>query len=262
MRRGLIGANWKMNGSHDFVLDFLRDFRDANVTTNVDLFVCPPLGYLSEMHSMTEVLNIQCALGAQDVSEESGGARTGEHSALMVRDLGAQYVLVGHSERRQYHAETDELVAGKFARVRRANMTPVLCIGETLDDRNEGRARDVVRTQLDAVLNDQGIKAFKNAVVAYEPVWAIGTGETATPEQAQTMHEVIRAQVSDQDSEIADALRILYGGSIKADNAEALFAQPDIDGGLVGGASLDVAELTAIIQAMAAQAPVPKHNGA
>ena len=189
--------------------------------------------------------------GVQDIGSEAQGAFTGEHSAEMAADLGATFCLVGHSERRAMHGEDDAMVASKFRAARRAGLTPVLCVGETLADRRAGRAEERVVQQLDAVLDDSGAKAFAEAVVAYEPVWAIGTGVTASPEQAAEMHGTIRQRIAKEDAGVAAATRIVYGGSVKAANAAALFGLDDIDGGLVGGASLDPEEFAAICAAAA-----------
>ena len=192
-------------------------------------------------------------LGAQDVSSNEKGAYTGEVSASMLADVGATHGLVGHSERRQYHQESNELVARKFLAAHNAGLTPVLCVGETLEQREAGESESVVGAQLTAVLELVGVAAFARAVLAYEPVWAIGTGRTASPEQAQAMHAFLRGVVASHDARIADSLPILYGGSVKPDNATELFSQPDVDGGLVGGASLVARDFLAIAQAAAAR---------
>ncbi len=246
MRRGLIGGNWKMNGSREFVAAFASRWTELHATPVDDVFICPPIGLFDALsRALPHVV-----LGAQNVYLEASGAYTGEHSADMVSDLGARFALVGHSERRQLFGEDDSTVAGKFLASQRAGVTPVLCVGETLDERRAGAAADVVARQIDAVVAAAGIGAFNDAVVAYEPVWAIGTGETATPAEAQEMHEMIRERLTKSDQNVGDAIRILYGGSVKADNAALLFAEPDIDGGLVGGASLDAAELNTIRQSL------------
>ncbi|MGH8402705.1 MAG: triose-phosphate isomerase, partial [Gammaproteobacteria bacterium] len=190
-------------------------------------------------------------LGAQDVCAEDDGAHTGEVSGAMLRDLDCRYVIVGHSERRALYGETDLLVARKFMAAQKAGLTPILCVGETLAERQRGETRMVVARQLDAVLDAAGVSAFAKAVVAYEPVWAIGTGKTASPEQAQEVHAFIRDSVRARDARIAAGIRLLYGGSVKASNAAELFRMPDIDGGLVGGASLEAREFLAICKAAA-----------
>lgn len=246
MRQGLIGGNWKMNASRAFVTEFADRWTSLHPTPVDDLFLCPPLGFIDALAGALP----GALIGAQNVYVETSGAFTGEHSAEMVADLGARFALVGHSERRQLFGEDDSTVAAKFGACQRAGVTPVLCVGETLDERRAGNASEVVARQIDAVVSVAGIGALIEAVVAYEPVWAIGTGETATPQQAQEMHQMIRARLAASDQNVADAIRILYGGSVKADNAALLFAEPDIDGGLVGGASLDAADLSAIRQAL------------
>ena len=214
-----------------------------------DVAVFPPYAYLAELIASHPGASI--AFGAQDVSEHAQGAYTGEIAAAMVKDIGAGYTLVGHSERRQYHAESSECVAAKFAQAQAAGLIPVLCVGETLEQRDADRTEAVVAAQLDAVLQRCGIAAFAQALVAYEPVWAIGTGRTATPAQAQQVHAFIRGKLATAYATIASSLRLLYGGSVKPGNAAELFAQPDIDGGLIGGASLDPADLAAIAAAAA-----------
>ena len=246
MRPGLIGGNWKMNGSRSFVATFAGQWAAFNPSPADNVFFCPPLGLFDELANALP----GALLGAQNVHLEASGAFTGEHSAEMVSDLGARFALVGHSERRQLFAEDDSTVAAKFLACQRAGVTPVLCVGETLDERREGAASEVVARQIDAVVSAAGIDALNDAVVAYEPVWAIGTGETATPAEAQEMHEMIRGRLIRSDQNVGEAIRILYGGSVKADNAALLFAEPDIDGGLVGGASLDATDLNAIRKAL------------
>jgi triosephosphate isomerase len=178
------------------------------------------------------------AWGGQDLSAELSGAFTGEVAASMLQDFGCKYVIVGHSERRTYHAESDELVAKKYAVARAAGLVPILCVGETLQEREAGTTETVVARQLDAVIALEGVEALADGVIAYEPVWAIGTGKTATPEQAQEVHAFIRGRIAEKSAEVAEGLRILYGGSMKPDNAKELIEKPDIDGGLIGGASL------------------------
>jgi triosephosphate isomerase len=209
--------------------------------------VCPPFVYLAEIKDSLQGSGI--LLGAQDVCAETSGAFTGEVSAAMLRDVGCTHVIVGHSERRAFYGETDGIVTGKFKAARAAGLEPILCVGETLQERQAGATDDVVRRQLTAVLDEVPIEEFTAAVVAYEPVWAIGTGHTASPDQAQTVHALIRAIVAARNARIATQVRILYGGSVKGSNAAALFAQPDIDGGLVGGASLDAADFLLVCRA-------------
>lgn len=250
-RRKLVAGNWKMNGtrvSAQSLVDAIDSAQLAGETGEVDIAVFPPFVYLGELTGRYAKSRI--AFGAQEVSEHANlGAYTGEVAAIMVRDIGGTHALVGHSERRQYHAESDDQVALKFAATLAAGLVPVLCIGETLEQRQSGQAENVVAAQLDAVIARNGIAAFAQAVVAYEPVWAIGTGHTATPAQAQEMHAFIRGKIASSDAIIAGSTRILYGGSVKPGNAAELFAQADIDGGLIGGASLVASEFLAICAA-------------
>ena len=212
-----------------------------------DVLVCPPFVYLNEAGRLLKGSDVR--LGAQSLCAEALGAFTGEISGAMLRDVGCSHVLVGHSERRQLYGEHDALVARKFVAAQANGLTPVLCVGETLEEREGGRTNEVVARQLDAVLAVSGVAAFRDAVIAYEPVWAIGTGRNASPEQAQEVHAMIRARVAALDAKIAGAVRILYGGSVKASNARELFAMADIDGGLVGGASLKADEFAQICAA-------------
>ena len=249
-RRKLVAGNWKMNGtrvSAQSLVDAVDAAQLAGETGEVDIAVFPPCVYLAEL--ATHYAKSRIAFGAQDVSEHLQGAFTGEVAASMVRDVGATHVLVGHSERRQYHAESNECVARKFAQALTAELVPVLCVGETLEQREAGKTESVVASQLDAVLSQSGIEAFARAIVAYEPVWAIGTGRTASPAQAQDVHAFIRGKLAKSDAIIGGSTRILYGGSVKPGNAAELFAQADIDGGLIGGASLVASEFLAICAA-------------
>jgi triosephosphate isomerase (TIM) len=209
--------------------------------------VCPPVVYLHEAGRLLR--DSQFGLGAQDVCAEGHGAFTGEVSAAMLRDVGCEYVIVGHSERRLLYRESDQLIARKFAAAHGKGLVPILCVGEQLAEREAGRTREVVARQLDAVLELCGAGALEQGLIAYEPVWAIGTGRNATPEQAQEVHAFIRARIGSRDARIAAATRILYGGSVKAGNAAELFAMPDVDGGLIGGASLKADEFLAILAA-------------
>jgi len=247
-RRPLIAGNWKMHGSraeNAALLDALLHGQQTNAAA--DMVVCPPFVYLWETGRMLKDTDV--ALGAQSVCAEAIGAFTGEVSGAMLRDVGCGYVLVGHSERRQLFGESDALVARKFVAAQAHGLVPVLCVGETLEEREAGRTSDVVARQLEAVLAVSGVGAFAKAVIAYEPVWAIGTGRTASPEQAQEVHAMIRAKVAALDATIAASVRVLYGGSVKASNARELFAMADIDGGLVGGASLKAEEFAQICAA-------------
>ena len=213
----------------------------------VAVVVCVPFPYLAQVQSV--LAGTPVAWGAQNLSEQAQGAFTGEVSAAMLQDFGCRYVLVGHSERRSIFGESDKLVAEKFAAALASGLRPVLCVGETLEQRDAGKTLEVVSAQIDAVLNRVGVAAFSGAVVAYEPVWAIGTGRTATSAQAQEVHAAIRAQIAKADAKIADGLQILYGGSVKPGNAAELFAMPNIDGGLIGGASLVAADFLSICTA-------------
>lgn len=250
MRRKIVAGNWKLHGSREFATALVTDIVNGAPEQGVELVILPPLPYLGEL--VEDFGDTGLAFGAQDVSSNEKGAYTGEVSATMLHEVGARYGLVGHSERRQYHHESSELVARKFMAAVHAGLVPVLCVGETLEQREAGQTEAVIAAQLAPVLERAGAQGFANAVVAYEPVWAIGTGRTASKEQAQQVHAFIRGEVAKVDARIADSLAILYGGSVKPDNAAELFAQPDVDGGLVGGASLVAADFLAIAQAAAA----------
>ncbi len=248
MRKPLVAGNWKMNGSLQSVRDLLEGIKSGIASVqNAEVAVCPSYVYLPE----TEKLLAGSAIGwgGQDLSTESSGAFTGEVAASMLLDFGCKYVIVGHSERRTYHAESDELVAKKYVVAQAAGLVPILCVGETLEEREGGITEAVVARQLDALINLQGIEALKDGVIAYEPVWAIGTGKTASPEQAQEVHAFIRARVAAKSAEVAEGVRILYGGSMKPDNAKELIGKPDIDGGLIGGASLKAEDFLGICTA-------------
>jgi len=249
MRRKIVAGNWKLHGSRQFATDLVSDLVASLPVEGVEVVILPPLPYLGELVEAFEGRAI--AFGSQDVSSNEKGAYTGEVSAAMLAEVGARFGLVGHSERRQYHNETSELVARKFAAALHAGLAPVLCVGETLEQREAGQTEQVIAAQLAPVLALLGPAGFQHAVVAYEPVWAIGTGRTASKEQAQQVHAFIRGEVAKLDARIADSLPILYGGSVKPDNAGELFAQPDVDGGLVGGASLVAADFLAIATAAA-----------
>lgn len=235
-----------MHGSLATNLGLLQAVRDG-VKGLAEVAVCVPYPYLAQARAVLEGSAI--AWGGQDVSEHAQGAFTGEVSGAMLADFGCHLVLVGHSERRSFYGDTDALVAAKFAAAHKAGLIPVLCVGESLAEREAGVTGDVVTRQIDAVLEKNSIEAFAHAVVAYEPVWAIGTGRTASPEQAQEVHALIRARFARDNADVAAGLRILYGGSVKANNATELFGQPDIDGGLIGGASLVATDFLAICAA-------------
>lgn len=245
MMKKLIAGNWKMNGSLAANEALVRALRDGMGVPACDVALAVPAPYLAQVQALAAGSGL--ALAAQDVSQHESGAYTGEFSAAMLRDFAVRYVLVGHSERRQYHGETDVHVAVKAQRALAAGITPIVCVGETLEEREAGQTEAVVRRQLAAVIHLNG-HCISEVVVAYEPVWAIGTGKTATPEQAQQVHAVLRAQLA-AASPHAAKIRLLYGGSMNAANAAQLLAQPDIDGGLVGGASLKAADFLQIIAA-------------
>ncbi|WP_035198283.1 triose-phosphate isomerase [Acidovorax radicis] len=244
-KKKLIAGNWKMNGSLVANDALLKGIMAGLADAVCDVAVAVPAPYIAQVQAFTAGSVV--AVAAQDVSPHEVGAYTGEVSASMLKDLGVRYVLVGHSERRQYHGETDVVVAEKAQRALAAGITPIVCVGETLQERETGQTEAVVKRQLAAVIHLNG-HCISEVVVAYEPVWAIGTGRTASPEQAQEVHAVLRSQLS-AASEHADRIRLLYGGSMNAANAAQLLAQPDIDGGLVGGASLKVSDFLQIIAA-------------
>ena len=251
-RRPMVAGNWKMHGSRAANQALLTDLEiRIKADWPIDVAVFPPFVYLPE--SVRLLTDSSVAVGAQDVCAETTGAFTGEVSAGMLRDIGATLSLVGHSERRAWYHEDDALVARKTLAALGAGLTPVLCVGETLQEREAEKTEAVIARQLDAVLGMNGVAAFSRLIVAYEPVWAIGTGRTATPGQAQAVHEFIRGRIAAQDVMIGGQLRILYGGSVKGGNAADLFAMPDVDGGLVGGASLNAEEFAEICAAAAAR---------
>jgi triosephosphate isomerase len=244
MRKILVAGNWKMHGSNAMVSTLLERLLAAPGGQDVELAVFPPFPYLALARSLLSGSPI--AWGAQTLNPVAQGAHTGEVSAAMLVDMGCRYVLVGHSERRSLYGESDADVAARFAAALGAGLEPVLCVGETLEEREQGRTEQVVERQLQAVLEQCGVESFRRAVVAYEPVWAIGTGKTASPDQAQAVHAFIRDKFASRDDIIAGQLRILYGGSVNGSNAADLFAREDIDGGLVGGASLKAEDFLAI----------------
>jgi triosephosphate isomerase len=245
MRTPLIAGNWKMNGSRVTNAALLDGIRAGAASVNAELAVCVPAPYLAQAQSA--LAGSVVAWGAQYLSHESG-AFTGEVAASMLAEFGCRYVIVGHSERRSYHAESDQLVAHKAERAIAAGLTPIVCVGETLAQREQGATDAIVAQQLAPVLDAVG-ERLASVVIAYEPVWAIGTGKTATPETAQAVHQSIRAQLGKRSASSAEQVRILYGGSMKPENAKALLAMPDIDGGLIGGASLNAADFLAIASA-------------
>ncbi|MCG8413519.1 MAG: triose-phosphate isomerase [Pseudomonadales bacterium] len=246
MRSKLVVGNWKMHGTRESCSSLILALKQGldGVPEGVEIGIAPPSVYLPLAAKLCADTRIQT--GAQNASQFEQGAYTGEVACGMLADLGADFVIVGHSERRALFGESDAVVAEKFAAVQAASLQPILCVGETLEQRKEGITADVVMAQLAAVLERVGVAAFENAVIAYEPVWAIGTGEKASPEQAQEVHALLRSDLAKQDKEIAAAIQILYGGSVKESNSAELIAQPDIDGGLVGGASLEAEQFLAI----------------
>jgi triosephosphate isomerase len=249
MRRRIVAGNWKLHGDHAFAHALMDAIVSVPAPAGVERLVLPPLPYLADLVDRYGASGV--GFGAQDVSANEKGAYTGEVSASMLADVGARYGLVGHSERRQYHNEDSGLVARKFMAARRAGLAPILCVGETLQQRESGQTEFCIQAQLQPLFDLGGVEALQGAIVAYEPVWAIGTGRTATPEQAQAVHAFIRGEVEARDAKIAGLLPILYGGSCKPDNATALFSQPDVDGGLIGGAALVAADFLAIAAAAA-----------
>lgn len=244
MRQPLVIGNWKMNGTRASAEALARGIIAGLGDNTASIAICAPYVYLPNLAEVVQGTTL--ALGAQNVADKASGAFTGEVSASMLAEVGCHYALVGHSERRTYYGDTDQSVAARFAQAQAQNIIPVLCIGETLEQRENNQTFAVVEEQLSAVIALTGISAFAKAVIAYEPVWAIGTGKTATDEQAQEVHQHIRQYLAQQSVEIAENMQILYGGSAKPDNAKGLFAMPDIDGGLIGGASLDAASFLAI----------------
>jgi triosephosphate isomerase len=250
MREFLVAGNWKMNGSSEANKALLEGIvAGVPAGQGFRLLVCPPFPYLADVAA--KVSGSAVSVGAQNVSEHEKGAFTGEVSPGMLKDIGCEYVIVGHSERRAIYGESSFQVAAKFQAAQAAGIVPILCVGETLEEREAGSTESVVGYQLGAVLDAAGIGAFANAVVAYEPVWAIGTGKTATPEQAQDVHRYIRNLLGARDAGIAEGLQLLYGGSMKGENAAGLLSMPDIDGGLIGGASLKADDFLAIAEAAA-----------
>ena len=248
MRRKLVAGNWKLHGDRAFAHGLLDALVAGPRPNGVELIALPPVPYLSEL--IERYGNVGIGFGAQDVSANDQGAYTGEVSARMLVDVGCRYGLVGHSERRQYHDESSELVAEKFHAAKRAGLIPILCVGETLHQREADQTEWAICRQLEPLLAN-GAQALEGAVIAYEPVWAIGTGRTATPAQAQAVHAHIRGEIRSTNARIAGSLPILYGGSVKPANAKELFSQPDVDGGLIGGASLVAQDFLAIAAAAA-----------
>ena len=248
MRRPMVAGNWKMHGTRASVAELIEGLGNQVLPSGVDVAVFPPCLYINQVVEALKGKSI--LVGAQNAAfEAKQGALTGEISPVQLADAGCTLVLVGHSERRQIMGEGDDVLIRKFAAAQASGLTPVLCVGETLEQREASKTLEVVGHQLDSVIQELGIGAFVNAVIAYEPVWAIGTGLTASPQQAQEVHAAIRAQLAEKNAEVAQGVRLLYGGSVKAANAAELFGMPDIDGGLIGGASLNADEFGAICRA-------------
>ncbi|MHA6162102.1 triose-phosphate isomerase [Pseudomonas sichuanensis] len=248
MRRPMVAGNWKMHGTRASVAELTQGLGNLPLPSGVEVAVFPPFLFIDQVINGLEGKGI--TVGAQNSAvQPEQGALTGEVAPSQLAEVGCKYVLIGHSERRQIIGETDEVLNQKFAAAQKSGLTPVLCIGETLEEREAGKTLEVVERQLSSVIDAFGIAAFANAVIAYEPVWAIGTGLTASPQQAQDVHAAIRKQLAAMDAEVAANMQLLYGGSVKAANAAELFGMPDIDGGLIGGASLNADEFGAICRA-------------
>ncbi|MBA1232025.1 triose-phosphate isomerase [Pseudomonas viridiflava] len=248
MRRPMVAGNWKMHGTRASVAELIAGLGKQAMPGNVDVAVMPSSLFIGQVIDGLSATSIK--VGAQDAAIQAAqGALTGEIASSQLADVGCTLVLVGHSERRQLIGEQNDVLNRKFAAIQASGLTPVLCIGETLEERQAGRTLEVVGRQLDSVITEFGVDAFVNAVIAYEPVWAIGTGLTASPQEAQEVHAAIRAQLAEKNAEVAQGVRLLYGGSVKSTNAVELFSMPDIDGGLIGGASLNADEFGAICRA-------------
>nr|WP_319526847.1 triose-phosphate isomerase [Pseudomonas laurentiana] len=248
MRRPMVAGNWKMHGTRASVAELIKGLGNLALPSGVEVAVFPPCLYINQVIEGLQGKSV--AVGAQNSAvEPMQGALTGETAPSQLVDAGCEFVLVGHSERRQFMGESDATLNRKFAAAQACGLTPVFCIGETLEEREAGKTLEVVGRQLGSIIEELGVGAFANAVIAYEPVWAIGTGLTATPQQAQDVHKAIREQLAAENTEVAKNVRLLYGGSVKAANAAELFGMPDIDGGLIGGASLNADEFGAICRA-------------
>ena len=248
MRQPLVAGNWKMNGSRQSIRELLDGILAGHdAVTRAEIAVCAPFVYLAQVADRLKGTPV--AWGAQNVNDHESGAYTGEIAGPMLQEFGCKYVIVGHSERRTIYGETDDDVARRFMAAQANNMTPILCVGELLEEREAATTNQVVERQLDAVIEQAGINAIGNSVIAYEPVWAIGTGKVATPEQAQEVHAMIRSKLAGLNEDVASGVRILYGGSMKPDNAAELIGQDDIDGGLIGGASLNAEDFLGICTA-------------
>ncbi|MCQ1056760.1 triose-phosphate isomerase [Photobacterium sp. DNB23_23_1] len=252
MRHPVVMGNWKLNGSKEMVSNLLKGL-DAELkgVEGVDVAVAPPAMYLDLAEQLISKGESKIILGAQNVDVNASGAFTGDISPEMLKDFGASHIIIGHSERREYHNESDEFVAKKFAFLKEHGLTPVLCIGESEAQNEAGETVAVCARQIDAVINTQGVEALEGAIIAYEPIWAIGTGKAATADDAQRIHAAIRAHIAEKSEDVAKKVVIQYGGSVKPENAQAYFAQPDIDGALVGGAALNAESFAAIAKAAA-----------
>ncbi len=255
MRRRVIMGNWKLNGNKPLVADLLKALNAMqpvrNSSNNIDVVVAPPTIYLDWAQRCLSDVSSSIRLGAQNSDSENQGAFTGDIAPEMLKEMGVSHVIIGHSERRAYHEESDEIIAKKFAALKNSGLIPVLCIGETEAQNTAGETVTVCAHQLDAVIAHNGIDALNNSIIAYEPIWAIGTGKAATAEQAQQIHQAIRQHIARYSEAVAKNVTIQYGGSVNAENAQGFFTQPDIDGALVGGASLKAADFSAIIEAAA-----------
>lgn len=248
MRKPMVAGNWKLNGSQSSVTTLAQEIvAGCQELDQVEVLVCPVYVHIPMVQGIVDGKGV--ALGAQDASIQDTGAFTGEVSSDMLSEFGCGYVIIGHSERRSLFGDSNEVVAQKFVSVQKAGLTPVLCVGESLEERESGVTEQIVGEQLDAVISLAGIEALAQSVIAYEPVWAIGTGKTASPQQAQDVHAFIRNKLSQVNADVAAGVRVLYGGSVKPDNAQELFSMEDIDGGLIGGASLKSEDFLAICQA-------------
>lgn len=248
MRQPMIAGNWKMNGSSESIKELITGIKAGMSAVNkAQVVVCPPAVYIPQVSA--DVSGSKISVGSQNICDQDKGAFTGEIAGSMLNDLGCAYAIIGHSERRALYGESDALIARRFAAARRNGIKPIFCIGETLEEREQGITNDVCSRQIDAVIALEGVEALADGVIAYEPVWAIGTGKTASPEQAQEVHAFIRDKIRKLNANVADKVQILYGGSMNAGNAAELLAQPDIDGGLIGGASLKAEDFLAICTA-------------
>ena len=236
MRQAMVAGNWKMNGSRASVKELVDGINAGLEGVTAEVVVCPPFVYIPYVVGASSESAVK--VGAQNMCDQDSGAFTGEVAGPMLKDIGCEYVIIGHSERRAMYGESNKVTATKYAAVLKNGLKPIFCIGETLEEREQDITEEVVGRQIDAILNTEGVASLANAVLAYEPVWAIGTGKTASPEQAQEVHAFIRNKIAALDSDVAEGLRILYGGSMNPGNAAELCAQSDIDGGLIGGASL------------------------